>query len=133
MEFEKINTRKFWDLVADIKWRKLCNTCGTDYHEMRNKIKEKYKLSDEESEAYRYMNYMYTKVLLDSVKYFFLCNKKGFNFYEEKNGLYLSDDRLWYLCSYIVGLGVYEYFKCLHNPKRIFRYKEFKEGFSYIF
>lgn len=130
---ENINTQKFWDLVANIKWRKFCNKCGNDYNKVRKDIQKKYDLTNDEMENFRYMSYMYTKVLLDSVRFYFLCNKKGINYYEEKNGMYLSDDHLWYLCSYIVGLGVYEYFKALHNPKRIFRYKEFKEGFSYIF
>lgn len=124
-----ITMNDFWEIVERINWKSISKNESIGYALYRNKNRNLYNNYNE----IHYQIVILSSLLRERIYDYFKRKKYGMRFYEIKSGMNLSDDTLWYLCCHIVGLGKEEYLRCINNPKRIFRHKNFKEGFDYIF
>lgn len=124
----------FWENIIKIDLIKLVTENNNDFDKIRKIVRDKIKTDEETYKKYNEIIQCLTFVLRDAVMQFFRKKSKhSMIYYELKHGMFLSDDRLWYLCSYIVTLGKSKYMSCIQNPKKIFKYKNFCEEACYLF
>lgn len=124
-----ISMNNFWDIVKKAEWKRISKLDSIDYAYYKKQNRMKYDNCDE----IRAEIVILTSVLKERILDFFKKRKYSLKHHEIENNMYFSDDTFWYLCNHIVGLGKDEYFKCINNPKRIFKHRDFNEGFEYIF
>ena len=124
-----ISNNRFWKIIENSDWANLSKQKEIDFNLEKKKNSSLYNDCFYIHQAIQY----YTSILQQRVRHYFQSHKNDMEFYENKYKMYLSDDTFWYLCNHIVGIGEDEYFKCMNNPVRIFKHKNFKEGFEYLF
>lgn len=128
-----VTDENFWKLIDSLEWR-FHITRGNEEKEVIKELSQKVSDSYNREDLSNKLSF-YSKALYDHLNRYAKANYPLWSDFCKSCGFLhsLSDDSTWYLCTFIVGCGKKEYDKVMLDPTRISEFKDYTEGFQYIF